>query len=257
MALRRANDISDGSFLEWARQWMCLATYPGQTLADVDERIGEIMELWNKPIPGTWRRGQDRRLLDPHRRYCRSNYAEDANRRGEHAIEYELLQPIPNEKRTKVMGAWLIDGVNAVPLAKDEAGGRKGNVEADMLLLVRDSAGEHRLEVVEVKKAAANAWFAAVENLRQLRLMMESPETKGLFVHRQPDLGLSLDLPFVGLVLAPHAFYSARGKKRNAVTPALELLAGMRAHAELDVRLGVWDGRDVQPLEASPSGRDS
>jgi hypothetical protein len=134
-----------------------------------------------------------------------------------------------------------------VPLAKDATGGRTGNVEADMLLLVRDPAGEHRLEVVEVKKTADDAWFAAVENLRQLRLMKESSETRKLFVHRQPDLGLSLELPFVGLVLAPAAFYSARGKRTNAVAPAEKLLERMRADANLDARLGVWGGGEVQP----------
>jgi hypothetical protein len=136
--------------------------------------------------------------------------------------------------------------VNAVPLAKDPAGGRAGNVEADMLLLVRASAGKHRLEVVEVKVTANDAWFAAVENLRQLRLLKESMETRRLFVHRQPGLRLSADLPCSGLVVAPRAFYSGRGKKGNAVAPAEKLLERMmpRAHA----RFGLWESGAIQPL---------
>ena len=239
----------DGSFSEWALEWIRLAKYTGASVPDVDERIEQIVELWDREIPGTWRRGQDARLLDPKRRYCRGNDAEDAKRRGEHKIEYELLCRCTDASSTCVMGARLVDGVNAVPLARDSAGGRVGNVEADMLLLVQDSAGLHSLEVVEVKVTSNNAWFASVENLRQLRLLKESGETRRLFAMRRGDPGLSEDLPFSGLVLAPRGFYSGHGQKGNAVPPARKLLERLRLDAGVDVRLAVWEACTIEPLE--------
>jgi hypothetical protein len=242
--------MSDGSFSDWALEWIRIARYPGATIPDVNERINRIVKLWNHPIPGDWRRGQDARLLDPSRRYCRGNSAEDAKRRGEHKIEYELLHPNPDKTEVRVAGARLVDGVNAVPLAKDATGGRMGNVEVDMLLLVQDVDGHHHLELVEVKDTADNAWFASVENLRQLRLLTESPETRRLVTERRPDLALPADFPFVGLVLAPPAFFSGRGKKGSAVEPAQKLLEKMRAVAGVEVRLATWESAAIELLAA-------
>jgi pimeloyl-ACP methyl ester carboxylesterase len=44
-----------------------------------------------------------------------------------------------------------------------------------------------------------------------------------------------------GAVLAPHQFYSSRGKKANSVEPALKLLARFTSEFNVDVRLAVWD----------------
>ena len=241
--------MQEGSFAAWALRWIELAKYPGRLVPRADERIEHALELWNQPIPGTWRRGQDRRLLDPNRRYCRGNDAPDALRRGEHAIEYEILQPSPDDKATYVMGARLVDGVNAVPLARDPGGGRAGNVEADMLLLVEDRSGRHRLELVEVKATSNNAWFASIENLRQLRLFKESTESRTLFENRKEELKLPSDIPFGGLVVGPGAFYAGRGQKGNAVEPAQKLIDRFRAELGVDVRLAVWNGTTIQPLE--------
>src|SRR3712207_7489533 len=49
---------------------------------------------------------------------------------GEHALEHEILCPEPNRSETSCLGFPVVDGVNAVPLARDDAGGRAGNVEA-------------------------------------------------------------------------------------------------------------------------------
>jgi hypothetical protein len=243
--------IADRSFSDWALEWIRLATYTGHTVPRVDVQIERVVQLWNQLIPGTWQRGEDARLLDPDRRYCRSNDAVDAKRRGEHKIEYDLLHLSPAVRAVDVMGARLVDGVNAVPLAKDAAGGRLGNVEADLLLLVRNSKGRHRLEVVEVKVTSNDPWFASIENLRQLRLLKESTEARRLFVSRQSHLGLRASLPFSGLVLAPLAFYSGRGKKGNAVGPTQKLLDRMRVDAGVSVRLAVWERGSIRPLERS------
>lgn len=220
---------------------MRLAKFNGPTVPHVEERIAEILELWHAHIPGEWTRGPDARLLDPYRRYCRSNYREESIRRGEHAIEYDLLNRAPTARTTQCLGARLVDGVNAVPLAKDSAGGRRGNVEADMLLLVKDEReDEHRLLLVEVKVKSNNAWFAVVENLRQLRLFSESIETQRLFIHRHPELELSESLPVAGLVLAPATFFSAPGAKATSLPPAQTLLERMRLEAGVDARFATW-----------------
>lgn len=57
----------------------------------------------------------------------------------EHELESQILAPDPSRTPTTVLGGRLIDGVNAFPLARDGAGGRAGNVEADLLLLVESN----------------------------------------------------------------------------------------------------------------------
>lgn len=237
------------SFSDWASAWIRLAEYPGPIIPDADQRIAQAIELWHQPIPTeTWRRSHDSRLRDRQQRYCRSNAGADAVRRGEHRVEYELLDPDPSWNEALVMGARLIDGVNAVPLAKDSGGGRVGNVEADMLLLVQDIDGRFRLELVEVKVSANNAWYAAIEVLRQLKLLRESETTRRLFEFRRPELRLPPDLCISGLVVAPRGFFTGKGKKGNAVKPAQLLLDRLRADAGIDVRLAIWESGAIQPL---------
>ncbi len=219
---------------------MRLATFP---VPDVEESVASIVALWNQEIPGSgaWRRGPDQRLLDPERRYLRGDDGK-AHMSGEHFLEYVVLHPVPADMPTFCLGSRLVDGVNAVPLATDAGGGRRGNVEADMLLLVREDAqGEYRLLLVEVKANSNNAWFAVVENLRQLRLFSESEETQRIFHdHRLPSLDLPQPLPVTGVVLAPEGFYTAPGAKAASVSPAQRLLSGMRAETGVDIRLASW-----------------
>src|SRR4051812_28896243 len=151
-------------FNDWTRRWMKEAQYQGPEVPEVEARIARVVALWEEPIPTGWERAQDARLLEPGRRYCRTHRGGQGVPRGEHAIEFEILDPSPMEASTSCLGAQLIDGVNALPLAKDQGGGRAGNVEADMLLLVRYGS-EYKLLLVEVKWTSNNAWYAAVENL--------------------------------------------------------------------------------------------
>src|SRR3954463_8490635 len=84
---------SELEFTAWARRWMALAAYTGRRLPDEAGRISAVVALWQEPIPGGWKRGPDRRLLDPQQRYCRGNNRPEDLRRGEHAIEYDVLAP--------------------------------------------------------------------------------------------------------------------------------------------------------------------
>ncbi len=150
-------------FHEWSCKWIELAGYPGSHVPDVEGRIEKILSLWEQPIPPGWWRGKDTRIGDRHRRYSRGNGGPHDHRPPEHAIEYDVLAPSPVETPTDCLGMPLVDGVNAVPLAKDTGGRRRGNVEADMLLLAGDPTG-YRLFLAEVKVGSNNAWFAVVES---------------------------------------------------------------------------------------------
>lgn len=227
-------------FTDWAEAWMQLAAYDGGQLPDLDRRISRILALWHEPILGTWTRDQDERLLDPDRRYLRNHATGAPVPGGEHEIEKEILDPPPESRRTLVLGDRLLDGVNALPLTKDVHGGRAGNIEADMLLLL-SGQGRYRQALVEVKAQSNHPWYAAVELLRQLRLFVESPAAQQLFERRRPEVRLAPPLPVTAAVLAPAAFYRAPGRNRAGVRPTEVLLERMRATVGVDVRLTAWD----------------
>jgi len=114
------------------------------------------------------------------------------------------------------------------------------NVEADLFLLKRDANG-HRLPLCEVKQSANNAWFALVENLRQLRLFQDSVHQRHLFQHRNPTAGLADNLPTKGTVLAPRDFYCHAGARCKAVAPASTLIARFHREFGVEALLAVWD----------------
>jgi hypothetical protein len=171
------------------------------------------------------------------KRYTRGDEADP--RSGEHRIEHEILCQYFDEV-TYCGDCKLIDGVNAFPLVRDSGGSRNGNVEADLLLLVRSTCG-YRLVVAEVKHSANNAWFAAVENLRQLKLLISGEYAGQLIRQRNPTLDLPSSLAIIGLVIAPREFYAHPGQKANSIGAASLLLNAIRAGAEVDIRLAVWD----------------
>src|SRR5204863_4726974 len=75
--------VSDSlTFREWAQRWMDLAAFEGPRVPD--SRIRSVTDLWRQPIPGTWKRERDARLLDPAIRYCRTHTGGARIPRGEH-----------------------------------------------------------------------------------------------------------------------------------------------------------------------------
>jgi hypothetical protein len=235
-----APNPSNREFCSWAQEWMELASYPGPHLPDPDARIRRILSLWYEPVPGSWERGFIvTRLLNHGKRYTRGD--ESDPRSGEHRIEHEILCQHFDDVRC-LGGGRLVDGVNAFPLVHDSGGGRNGNIEADILLLVRTDSG-YRVVVAEVKHSANNAWFAAVENLRQLKLLMVGEDPGRLFRRRNSLLSLRPDVPISGLVIAPSSFYSQLGQKANSIGAARMLINAIRAEADVDIRLSVWDSQ--------------
>lgn len=221
-------------FAEWAKRWIKLASYPQAEFPANERRIEQVIDLWHEPVPPGWERevGRDARLMTP--KHFTREIAKGEPKK-ELAIEAAVLADgVPP---TEFMGEPIIDGVNAVPLVKGERG--MGEVEADLVLLTGEGA-RRRLVVVEVKVDANHAWYAAVENLRQVKLVLVSP-VRALFARRRPDLSLPADLPVTAVVLAPPNFYTHRGQKANAAGPARELFARVRQELNIEAHLATFD----------------
>lgn len=234
------------SLKEWADKWIDLACFTGACLSDAADRIDGVLALWNEPVASEWLRGPER-LHDPGQRDRRGGGNAEPNT-PEWKLECEVLYP-PGGRTTTSLGWTVVDGVNALPLTTNPGLGREGNVEADMLLLVKDeySCG---LQLIEVKVEADNPWYAAVENLRQLKLFSKSLEAQRLFHTRCSAPDLPEELHVTGVVLAPHAFYKARGQKANSVEPAQELLCRIGVATGINALLTTWDStaRAIEPL---------
>jgi hypothetical protein len=231
------------NFHKWRNRWDELAIYQGARLPDPTGRTEGVLRLWSECVPGNWQRGIDRQLLGP--RYRRGDFGDP--RPGEHTTEHEIL--VDSFDGVTCLGAQLIDGINAMPLTRDLGGGRSGNVEADLLLLLKEN-GAYRLAVCEVKNAANNAWYAAVENLRQLKLLLSNKEAQKVFSHRNPEMALPLPISPMALVIAPYEFYYRRGQRDNARPHAKSLLGRFRFSTGVDAWLTCWDPetRVISPL---------
>jgi hypothetical protein len=240
------------SFGDWAQAWLTLARYHGREVPDLDRRVHDVRSLWDAKIPPDWERGTDARLIDPKHRYLRRHRSGGPKPGSEHELEYQILEPDPLDVPTFCFGGRLIDGINAVPLARDHAGGRSGNVEADMLLLT-EIDGKHRLLLVEVKTISNGAWYATIENLRQLRLFNHSATAQQIFRRRRPKLTDAL--PVTAVVLAPRSYFEAPGAKHAAVEPAQHLITNMRTAPGVDVQLAIWDtdARSIEAFRSTPA----
>jgi hypothetical protein len=235
-----SQDISD-SFAAWRDRWQRLAEFEGAHLPDPDRRLEQLLALWQEPIPGKWQRepgwDTDKWKASPYRR---GDLA--APRAGEHAMERTIL--VDHRAKVTLLGDPLLHGINAVPLAADFSDhGRRANVEADMLLLSRTATG-YRLALCELKDGANDAWFAAVELLRQMRLFLSSPSAQSLMTELGHLPADAANFTMTGLVVTPASYYAAQGKKGNAVAPARTLLRRMRLHYNVDVRLAIWNPAD-------------
>ncbi|MBF0192550.1 MAG: hypothetical protein HQL99_15640, partial [Magnetococcales bacterium] len=135
------------SFQAWCQRWDDLMSYTGSALPEPQQRIESLRQLWNQPVPKGWKRGVDPQLRDD--RYRRGDRGRPNP--GEHQIEHEIL--IDQFHRLNFLGYQVIDGINAMPLTTDPGGGRRGNVEADLFLLLRKDA-EYVLAICEIKSEA-------------------------------------------------------------------------------------------------------
>jgi hypothetical protein len=228
------------TFARWRDRWTVLAEYQSNSIPGIQHRIDQLVSLWKEPIPGAWQRGIDPQLLFV--RYRRGDLHNPHP--GEHSIEHEIL--CGNFERVSCFGYKLVDGVNAFPLSRDTRGiGRRGNVEADMLLL-GELDGAYRLFLCEVKDRANDPWYAVVESLRQLRLFIENEKSRNVFADRGSVSKLPAVIPVTGLVVAPVHYYLSRGKRLNAVKPVLQVIQRFTSEFAVDIRLATWDAKRHQ-----------
>jgi hypothetical protein len=231
-AARSAVPVAD-PFELWARRWMDLARFAGPHLTEPAQRIKQVLELWDAPVPGSWERGIDDQLLRT--RYRRGDV--DSPHAGEHSIEHEILSQL---EAIRCLDGNLVDGINAMPLTRDETGGRCGNVEGDLFLL-REKGGMYQLVVCEVKSSANTCWYAAIESLRQLKLLHLSTAARQLFHHRNRHLSLPAEIPIIGLVVAPEQYYRQPGQKSNVLPHTIRLLNEFREKTGIEAHLAAWD----------------
>ena len=223
---------------QWSERFLAEARFPGAKIDRLAQRITRVQELWGSRVDRAWGRGPERgddarwkKENGEHLRYRRSHSEEGAKRKEEHALEKEIL--VEHFEEIECFGGRLVDGINAVPLCDF----KRGKVEADLLLLVKEPDGRgHRVLLVEAKTTANNPWYAVVEHLRQLKLL-EVSAVRRIFHGRNRSLCLPDDIRVTGLILAPESYYSSPGKKANAVEPTRELIAELG----IDVHLAVWD----------------
>ena len=117
-------------------------------------------------------------------------------------------------------------------------------MEGDLFLLTAN-AGNYRLVMCEVKHSANNCWYAAVESLRQLRLLHSGEVARRIFHSRNPSLSLPPEIPIIGLKLvAPEEYYTppwtegwTRCTRQSGYSGNSGDKTGMEAH------LAVWDAR--------------
>lgn len=224
---------------DWYRQWQAIAAYTTEDLPDPDVRIRLALELWQEEVPTdgirSYKNLPNRLRNLPHsNRYARSNA--DRPKRGEHVIEDAILC----EGAVKFEdGAAMFDGVNAFPLSIDPGGGRKSNVEADLLLLIQRK-GTETIVAAEVKVGSNNPWYALVENLRQLRLLYAGQAAQSFFSNRRDKAG-ALTSTFGAMVIAPREYYEKEGQKGNSMKHALSLISAFRKQLKVDLSLVQWD----------------
>lgn len=224
------------SLEEWIGAWTRVAVYTSADVPNVDQRITTVLELWDLPVAHGWLRSapeDDLWAAAPYRRRDRC-----APSSPERAIEQEILgcgsKITPGRK---CLGGAIVGGINALPLTLTP------KVEADLLLLVEHTNGAH-LYLAEVKSMANTPWYATIELLRQLRLLLSGSPALGYF-HR--TAGTPSDVSMTGLVLAPRVYFDSAGKRHNAVGPARRLIQAMTP--TVDIRLATWDSRSQAIFE--------
>lgn len=223
---------------------MELARFAGPHLSDATQRIMQVLDLWAEPVPGSWERGMDSQLLRTS--YRRGDFGNPHS--GEHAIEHEILSQLGD---IRCLERVVVDGINAMPLTRDRSGGRRGNVEADLLLLVQRE-GIYHLVNCEVKHSANNCWYAAIETLRQLKLLHLVTAARQLFHNRNPHLTLPAEIPIMGLVVAPACYYTQPGQKTNVLPHAMQLLSEFTAATGVLAHLATWDKESKAIRKFSP-----
>jgi hypothetical protein len=239
------SNTPQNSFYDWYQTWQDLADFGGPNLDDEEwqRRINEIIRLWSEEPPGDWRRRlatnfKVRGLLAPGEIYRRGD--DECPNTGEHQIEKDIIF----NRITCFSDEYSFEPVvNAFPCAMDNiGGGRRANVEVDLLGILKVEGAIHPLicEIKTGKKGSKNPWYAAVENLRQLRLFIDNEDNLKCIKEKRGDASMTFVAP-VGVVVAKPGYYTAKGQKINSMEPTRKLLKQLQAqHKDARVVLAKW-----------------
>jgi hypothetical protein len=222
----RAASVSS-EFVTWRDAWDQLGA---------NRRISDVIDLWRAPVPIPWMRSESD--LPPRlrtgERYTRANL--HSARRGEHILEHQIL--VEHFASAAFLDQPLLDGVNAFPLVRDEAGGRGNDVESDLVLLTGKPESA-QIFVCDVKVTDGDPWKALLQNLRQLRLFTSNPICTAFF---EPRVSTAKVVKICGGVIAPDSFYarSEKGEERMRLAKSLSD-AIAPPPTSITAELLVWD----------------
>ena len=234
------------SFSDWYDKWQKLADYTGVNLDEKEwnRRTDAIVSLWAEQPQGNWQRSFERgdfnlrNLCTPKIIWSR-NSGEISQNRGEYQIEDHIIKnPIPFCLKS---GYQFEPIVNAFPCAKVS----KGSVEFDLLSILKTPKNAIHPLVCEIKAQYNNPWYAAVENLRQLKLFIGNLENNLNVIRKKRADEILIDFSHpVGIVIAEPDYYGHRGQKNNSVEPTLNMLRRLQVSPQgKDARviLATWD----------------
>jgi len=245
-------NVPQNKFSKWYNKWKVIAEFNGPSLDDIelDHRISKVIRLWTGRIPqaGKWKRtfeqGDFNKLKDlskPGIIYRRSD--RKSSNPGEHRIENAI---ITNEARIIFLASeYKFDPVvNAFPCAKDSGGRRKSNVEFDLLGILKANTDAVHPLICEIKAGKAgskNPWYAAIENLRQLKLFIDNADNLEFIRKKRGDNKLKFGAS-VGIIIAEPDYYESPGQKLNSMKPTQKLLERLRKQCkDARVILAKWD----------------
>jgi hypothetical protein len=245
-------------FSVWYDKWEKLASFEGPKLPGEEDRIRAVVDLWSEELPPgdgwkrIFKRGDFNNLpkLCEHSVIYRRCDREYPPKGSEHEIERDII-----DKNERIVffkrEYWFKPIVNAFPCAKDSGGGRLANVEFDLLGIFKKGSGAIHPLICEIKTGKNGSkypWYAAIENLRQLKLFIGNLKDNLKFIKTKsedPNMG-----PFaapVGIVIAEQDYYKYRGQKFNSMEPTRKLLGCLQDTPrckEARVVLATWDKKN-------------
>jgi len=217
--------MKNPEFKKWRKMWIDLATFSGDQVPTPEEKIGRLIELWNQEIPDGWQRENLPKTFEWGYRRSLGGKKQTP----EHELEKRLFKI---KSLLKIDGYGSVDLLaNAFPLAKWRS------VEADMVAVAKKDVATE-IMVIEAKDKANNAWYAAVENLHQLKLFDANRRTNLEFLKNKVSDCVQGELAITGLVIAPPDFFEHKGQKGNATQPAKNLVAAFQRKLGVRVLFG-------------------
>jgi hypothetical protein len=222
------------SYREWSVEWAQARRYPGAQISEeaLPSRIESVINLWNLEMPSDWERGNWAYLQQ--RGFRRGDKCEP---QPEHKLEKEFFG----------LSAWEVKGgtlpMHVYPELNEISFGNQGNGQRkiDVLAILKMEDRTIPLAIEMKGKSTNNCWFAVLENLQQLRLLHNYPQSQlALNPWLKPFEQLPLSQSW-GMVLAPPPFFDAKGQKQNSFRQTNELVRALRKQLGIIILLAAFN----------------